>query len=276
VSSAAAPAPVITGVSATTGSVGSQVVISGTGFGGTQGGSAVLLNGVAVTINAWSSTSITITIPGGATTGAMVVSVAPGMNDSNAIRFTVTTQPLPVSWLDQDVGTAGVAGSASFANGTFTVAGAGQGTFFTSSDGVHFVYQPLAGDGTLVARVVSVQGSSAAQAGIMVRETLGAGASHVYLFDYSSSILLTERTSTGASSSYQSVGSGAPPNWMKLVRSGNVFSTYGSADGVNWVQLGTSQTVSMAANVYVGLAVSNRTTASLATAKFDNVSLTTP
>jgi hypothetical protein len=42
------------------------------------------------------------------------------------------------------------------------------------------------------------------------------------------------------------------------------------------VQLGTSQTVSMAVNVYIGLAVSNRTTASLATATFDNVSLTTP
>src|SRR5260370_11489817 len=106
----------------------------------------------------------------------------------------------------------------------------------------------------------------------MVRETLGVGASHVYLFDYSSSILMTERTSTGASSSYQSVGSGTPPNWMKLVRSGNVFSMYGSADGVNWAQLGTSQTVSMAANVYVGLAVRNRSTASLAQAQFGCVS----
>jgi len=34
--------------------------------------------------------------------------------------------------------------------------------------------------------------------------------------------------------------------------------------------------VSMAASVYVGLAVSSRATASLATATFDNVSLTTP
>jgi hypothetical protein len=276
VSSAAAPAPVITGVSATTGSVGSQVVISGSGFGSPQGGSTVLLNGVAVTINAWSGTSITITIPAGATSGPLLVSVAPGMNDSNVVRFTVTSQPLPVSWLDQDVGSVGVAGSAGFANGTFTVSGAGQGTMLTSTDGFHFVYQPLAGDGTIVARVVSVQGSASAQVGIMVRETLSAGANHVYLFDYSTSILMTERTSTGASSSYQSMGSATLPNWMKLVRSGNVFSVYGSANGVNWVQLGTSQTVSMATTVYIGLAVSNRTTASLATATFDNVSLTSP
>jgi hypothetical protein len=50
---------------------------------------------------------------------------------------------------------------------------------------------------------------------------------------------------------------------------------YGSADGVSWL-LGTSQTVSMAQSVYIGLAVSNRTTSSLATATFDNVSVTSP
>jgi len=276
VNSAAAPAPVITAVSATTGSIGSQVVISGSGFGATQGSSAALLNGAAVTINSWSATSLTITIPTGATSGPLLVSVAPSMNNSNAVHFTVTTQPLPVSWLDQDVGAAGVQGSVGFANGVFTVSGAGLGTMSTSADGFHFVYQPLTGDGTIIARVVSVQGSSYAQTGVMIRETLNPGASHVFLFDYFSSLLLSERTSTGASSTYQSVGSITLPGWMKLTRSGNVFTLYSSTDGVSWTQLGASQTVSLAPSVYVGLAVSSRTTASLATATFDNVSLTTP
>ena len=236
-----------------------------------------MLSGAPVTINSWSATSISITIPAGATTGPLLVSVAPSMNDSNPVRFTVTAQPLPLSWLDQDVGAVGVAGNAGYANGTFTVAGAGQGTMYSTSDGIHFVYQPLSGDGTIIARVVSVQGSSYAQVGIMIRETLNAGANHVYLFDYASGILLTERTSTGASSSYQSLtGPTTLPYWLKLTRSGNAFSMYGSSDGVKWVQLGTSQTVSMAQNVYVGLAVSNRTTSSLATATFDNVSVTSP
>src|SRR5258708_39054410 len=111
----------------------------------------------------------------------------------------------------------------------------------------------------MVARVVSLQGSSA-QAGIMMRETLNPGANHMYEFEYSSSIYMTERTSTGASSSYQSLGSGALPYWIKLARSGNVFTMYSSADGVNWLQLGASQTVSMAPNVYVGLAVESPNT----------------
>jgi regulation of enolase protein 1 (concanavalin A-like superfamily) len=276
VNSAGAPAPLITAVSATTGSIGSQVVISGSGFGATQGGSAALLSGSPLPINNWSDTSITITIPSGATTGPLFVSVAPGMNNSNAIRFTVTSQPLPVSWLDQDVGAVGVLGSAGYTNGTFTVSGAGNGTMITAADSFHFVYQPLSGDGTIIARVVSVQGSSAAQVGVMIRETLNPGANHVYLFDYSSSLLMTERTSTGTSSTYSSVGSATLPNWLKLVRSGNVFTMFASSNGTTWTQLGTSQTVTMAQNVYVGLAVSNRNISSLATATFDNVSLTTP
>jgi len=196
------------------------------------------------------------------------------LTKTTTILLTVRSIPtLPSVWTDGDIGSVGVAGSASYANGTFTVAGAGQGTFSTSSDGLHFVYQPLSGDGTMVARVVSLQGSSGAQAGIMIRETLNSGANHVYLFDYSSTLFMSERTSTGASSSYQSLGSGTLPYWIKLTRSGNVFTMYGSPDGVNWVQLGTSQTVSMAQNVYIGLAVSSRTTSSLATATFDSVSV---
>src|SRR4029077_17831687 len=108
--STAAPAPVITGTSQTTGSVGSPVTISGTGFGASQGGSTVTLNGAPVTINTWNNTSISITIPSGASSGPLVVCVAPTMNDSNPVTFTVTSQPLPAGWLDQDVGQVGVAG----------------------------------------------------------------------------------------------------------------------------------------------------------------------
>src|SRR2546426_719106 len=224
-----------------------------------------------------SSSTLTLTASSTATTGTFTLTVtgsSGNLTKTTTIFLTVQSIPtLPSVWSDGDVGAVGLAGSANYANGTFTVAGAGQGTFFTSSDGFHFVYQSLSGDGTMVARVVSLQGS-AAQAGIMVRETLNAGADHVYVFDYSSTIYMTERTSTGASSSYQSLGSGALPYWIKLARSGNVFTMYSSADGVNWLQLGTSQTVSMAQNAYVGLAVSSRTTSSLATANFDNVSVT--
>jgi RHS repeat-associated protein len=276
VNSTAAPAPVINSVSATTGSIGSQVTITGTGFGATQNGSLVLLNDATVTINSWSSTSIVITIPTGATSGYMAVSVAPSMNDSNPVYFTVTTQPLPTSWLNQDIGTVGVAGSATYASGVFTVKGAGQGISYGSfSDGIQFVYQPLSGDGTIVARVVSLQGSFA-QAGVMIRETLSPGATNGYAYFWNAypGTYFTYRASTGGTTASQSGVGSSLPYWVKLIRNGNTFYGYASADGVTWNQIGASQTITMAQNVYVGFAVSSQNTSALATATVDNVAVT--
>src|SRR5216683_839955 len=179
------------------------------GFNGNVSLSASgLPSGVTASFNPSTTTSastLTLTASGTAATGTVTVTLtgtSGSLTKTTTITLTVRSIPtLPSVWTDGDVGSVGVAGSASYANGTFTVAGAGQGTFSTSSDGFHFVYQPLSGDGTMVARVVSLQGSSAAQAGIMIRETLNADANHVYLFNYSSANWMTERTSTGASSS---------------------------------------------------------------------------
>ncbi len=278
VNSTAAPAPVISSISSTTASIGSEVLITGSGFGATQNGSLVTLNYLPVTINSWSATSILFTVPAGATTGPLLVSVAPAMNDSNAVILEVTSQPLESQWLDIDIGSVGITGSASLSNGTFTANGAGGGTLVTTADGIHFVYQPLVGDGTIVARVVSAQGGGAQEAGVMIRETLSPGASNAEMFYYAGSagFNMTERTSTGATSDgYISTQALAvsPPYWVKLVRSGNTFNGYASLDGVIWAQIGTTQTISMAQSVYVGLFVSNRSTGSLATATFDSVSI---
>jgi regulation of enolase protein 1 (concanavalin A-like superfamily) len=257
-SSAASPTPAITGVSATTGSVGSQIVVSGSGFGASQGSSAALLQGVAATINSWSDTSITITIPSGATSGDLVVSVAPSMNDSNPVYFTVTGTPLPTGWLDQDIGEAGVVGSAGYASSVFTVQGGGNTFLSTTADAFHFAYLPLSGDGTITARVTST--NSYAQVGVMIRETLDAGSDHMLMDVYAGSVYEAYRTGgDGSNSSYNYGGGGAVPIWVRIVRSGSSFTGYSSSDGINWTQVGTSQTISMAQNVYMGSLLSKLT-----------------
>jgi RHS repeat-associated protein len=263
------PGAVISSISATTGSVGSQVVISGSGFGASQGSSLVTLNATPVTIVSWSSSSITFTIPSGATSGYMVVSVAPSMNDSNPVFFTVTTQPLTSGWIDQDVGQVGLRGSATYANGVFTVQGAGGG-FSGTADAFHFVYQPLSGNGTIVARIVSV--GSSAQAGVMIRNSLNPADMMADGDYYGGRIYFRYRTTVGGSAS-NSNGTASLPYWVMLVRAGSTFSAYMAPDGVNWVQIGTSQTITMSQNVFIGLGVSSDTTSSLATATFDNVSV---
>jgi len=273
VSSTAAPAPVISSLSATTGSIGSQVTITGSNFGATEGASTVTLNGGPVTVNSWVSTSITFTVPTVATSGPVVVLVAPNMNASNAMNFLVTSQPLPSSWLDQDVGNVnGFTGSATYTGGTFTVKGSGSGYY--SPDGFHFVYQSLTGDGSIVARVLGTQGSGAPVTALLIRESLSPGAIQVVVTEYPNTSGFYDRPTTGGSSSSQPGSFTAYPNWMKLTRTGNSFAAYVGPDGVNWTQIGTPVTLTMATNAYIGIAMAE-SYGYLDTATFDNVSVST-
>jgi RHS repeat-associated protein len=272
VTSAAAPAPSITTVSATTGSIGSQAVLTGSSFGSTQGSSLVVLAGATLTINSWTDTSITVTIPTGATSGPLAVEVAPSFNASNPISFAVTSTPLPASWLDQDIGLVGVAGQANYSNDVFTVQGAGNNLGGTT-DAFHFVYQPLSGDGTLVARIVSLVGYSA-EAGIMVRDTLDPSAANACLCYTPGILILYERATTGAMAGEVNRSYNNAPYWMKLVRSGTSITGYVSSNGSSWSEIGYSKTVNVGQTVYVGLATMTGTAGSLVSGVFDNVSLT--
>jgi regulation of enolase protein 1 (concanavalin A-like superfamily) len=183
---------------------------------------------------------------------------------------------IPSGWFDLDVGQVSTAGSAQYSNDVFTVGTSGQGIYSTA-DGMHFVYQPLNGDGTIVARVLSASGSQYPQAGVMIRETLNGNSTHAFM-GYepypSASTYFWDRPSTGAGTSYAPAAIPGLPYWVKLVRSGSSFSGYISPDGVNWVQVGSSQTINMAQSVYIGLACSANNNSAVATTSFDNVSVT--
>jgi len=263
--------PTITSISSSSGVVGMQVLINGSGFGTSQGTSAIALNGTSAIPASWSDASIAVIVPSGATSGPFSVMV--GGQSAYSSNFSVTA--LPSGWLDLDVGSVGTAGSATYANGTFTVSGAGS-QIFGAADAFHFVYLPASGDGSIVARLVSVQGGSGwAAVGAMIRETLAAGSTNMTLAEWPvyGPFYLDTRTTTDGSTSQPGSISGTLPYWVKLVRSGSTFTSYGSPDGVNWTQVGSSQTITMATNVEVGLAVDSGSTSSLVTATFDNVSV---
>ena len=85
--------PTISGLSTSSGSVGTTVTITGTNFGSSQDASVVTFNGIAAgPASAWSASSITIAVPAGATTGNVVVIV--GEQVSNGLPFTVTAAPI--------------------------------------------------------------------------------------------------------------------------------------------------------------------------------------
>jgi hypothetical protein len=88
ISPSGSPTPAITLISPTSGRVGSQVTIAGVSFGTTRGLSAVMFGGVVAPVGSWTLNTIIVTVPSGAATGNVVVSVG-GLN-SNAMPFTVT------------------------------------------------------------------------------------------------------------------------------------------------------------------------------------------
>src|SRR5262245_53014589 len=110
----------------------------------------------------------------------------------------------------------------------------------------------------------------------MIRETLDANSKHAYVAFSQSQIYFTNRTTTGGTTSAQSLIGSTLPYWVKLTRTGNTFTAAASADGVSWVQVGAPRTISMTSAVYVGLAVSSGQNSTLATGTFDNVSLFVP
>jgi photosystem II stability/assembly factor-like uncharacterized protein len=88
--------PVISAISPSSGIVTTPVTLTGTDFGATQGSSSVLFNGApAGSIVSWSDTQIIATVPSGATTGPLKVTV--NGNSSNEVTFTVTAPPPPAS-----------------------------------------------------------------------------------------------------------------------------------------------------------------------------------
>src|SRR5205814_805850 len=86
--------------------------------------------------------------------------------------------PLPSPWIDQDIGAVGTQGRGSFLTGTFIERGSGA-DIGGSSDAFHYIYQPLNGDGKIIARIVTQYNSDpSAKAGVMIRETLTAGSKY--------------------------------------------------------------------------------------------------
>ncbi|MGH9202621.1 MAG: IPT/TIG domain-containing protein, partial [Vicinamibacterales bacterium] len=83
--------PSLTSLNPTSGPVNWPVTLSGSNFGATQGSSTVTFNGTPATATSWGATSIGVTVPAGATTGPVVVTVNGAA--SNGVTFTVIPPP---------------------------------------------------------------------------------------------------------------------------------------------------------------------------------------
>jgi regulation of enolase protein 1 (concanavalin A-like superfamily) len=174
----------------------------------------------------------------------------------------------------QDIGTT-LPGSTSISGGIVTIKGNGSNIWGTS-DGFHFAYRPLSGNGSIFARVVSlVNTDDVAKAGVMIRQNLSDNARFAYTCIYprlEGGIRFVRRASVGADTVNTAVNNVTIPQWLRLDRVGNTFTSYYSADGVSWTQV-ASAAVGMTSETLIGLAVTSRNVEALTTAVFDNVSV---
>jgi autotransporter-associated beta strand protein len=204
--------------------------------------------------------------------GAAVVTVTSGSAQASA--GVTVSGVLPMGWKATDTGSVGVTGGSSYGGGVYTVNGSGA-DIWGSADAFQFNSKWLNGDGEIRARVASQANTNAsAKAGVMMRSGTGAGAVNVFVGLTPSGFVFQYRSAAGgATSSVSATANAAPNNWVRLVRSGTLFTAYVSANGTTWTQIGTPQTISMNNTLNVGLAVSSHNNAAIGTATFDNLSV---
>lgn len=185
----------------------------------------------------------------------------------------VVRRGLPAGQQSTDIGAPRVAGSAAFSNGTYTIT-AGGADIWDRADELHFVYQPMTGNGQVTARVASLTNTDAwAKAGVMIRESLSATSRHAMVVTSGGKgYAFQRRQETGAYSVHTSGGSGRAPGWVRLVRTGSLFEAYRSSNGRTWTKIG-SDTIAMGGTVYAGLAVTSHNPTAATTAAIDSFRL---
>jgi hypothetical protein len=247
------PAPNITNLNPTSGVVGTAVTITGTNFGSTQGTSTVTFNGTKATPANWNATSIAVTVPSGATTGNVIVTVS-GIA-SNGVSFTVvpdTTAPAvkvtapasnasvsgtititamasdpdsPVAFVQFQVdgsSTGGPVGAAPYSLSLDTT---------TLTNGNHtltaFAQDPAGNQGTSAAVTVTVSNSSSTAMGPLKQSATN---SHYFVDPAGKAVLLV---GSHTWDDFQDMGTASPPPAFDF----NGFLTFHSNRGQNFIRL---------------------------------------
>jgi ABC-type transport system involved in multi-copper enzyme maturation permease subunit len=142
------------------------------------------------------------------------------------------------------------------------------------TDSFSFARQPLTGNGTITARVISLTGKHAnlssgpaqvgngnmvpglvewAKAGITIKQSTHQGSAYAAMMVTGSHGVRMQYNFTGDTAGLPGTVSAAHPRWLRLTRSGDTIAGYDSADGTHWTQVGTVQLTGLPSTVQVGM-----------------------
>jgi YD repeat-containing protein len=107
--------------------------------------------------------------------------------------------------------------------------------------------------------------------GLMIRPSLAAGSPMISIYRWATSLVLaSRRTTQGGAITYN--GNSYTGTWVRIQRTGDVFDSAYSANGVTWTTI-DSRTLTLASTLYVGMAVCSRQANQLTTATFSNLAV---
>lgn len=177
-------------------------------------------------------------------------------------------------WTSVDIGGASTGHTGQYANGSIYVCGSGK-QIWDRADQLRYGYKSYSGDVEIVARITNWNPANEwSKAGLMIRSSTLAGASHATIMVTGNNGLHFQwRTNNNGTTSDTGGTAFSVPVWLKLTRQGTTVRAYYSANGLDWTQLGSSQSPSMGTTFLVGMAVSSRDNAVRANATFSNVSI---
>ncbi len=192
------------------------------------------------------------------------------------VSFTAAPQlPLPAGWSSANIGPVALAGSSRYdgPSATWTLTGAGK-DIWNQRDEFQFTSRSFSGDGTLIARVMSLSNTDPwAKAGVMFRASADPASAFVDLVSTSQSgVSLQWRSVAGGQCNHITLGNISGPVWLKLMRNANQFSAWYSLDGTLWQSVGQTN-VALATDLSAGLALTSHNAAALATAVFQQVTI---
>jgi regulation of enolase protein 1 (concanavalin A-like superfamily) len=186
-----------------------------------------------------------------------------GLTDLSAAANTIATNTqvtlIPTRYLLCDIGNPQPATCVAASTNSYTILAAGQ-DIGGSADQCHFSYQLVTGDFDQCVRIESLDLSDHwAKAGLIARETTNAGSRLAGMLATPISVgafFLARSATDGSAGPTGSFPVNYPYTWLRLQRTGNVFTGYASIDGLKWGVTG-SATLSLPDELLVGLAVAS-------------------
>lgn len=145
------------------------------------------------------------------------------------------------------------------------------------ADSFSFPHQPLAGNGSITVRVLSLRGAHPefgpnggvpaggsgptmtpglmpwSKAGIIIKQNTKQGSAYAAMMVTGSNGIRMQYDYTGDVAGLPGSVSAAQPRWLRLTRAGGTITGYDSADGTHWTKVGTVQLTGLPATVQVGM-----------------------